>query len=213
MKQPLIINLVLIMSCALNSLFAARPFGTDDAGTVEPAMHELEVGCDSWEDYAALGLGFKHGLTERMDIGLGFEYGILPEDEEGFGGAEMALKFALIPDLFSASFTGGLGDNTYTLNGILTRTFDLAEVDLNFGYEASGIQGVEGILIYALAGIFIKDPFAFGVEIAGNEDDIESWLVGGRYSAFEGFAFDGGFSGTFEEDMEPVATIGIHFEF
>jgi hypothetical protein len=197
----------------LSSLFAARPFNVDDAGTVAPGGFELELGGDVWEDYAILGLGFKHGLTDRMDIGVGFGYTILPDDTTGLGGAEVDLKFALVPDLFATSFTGSLGTMPYALNAIITRNFGPAEVDINVGYEATGIEGSEGTITYALAIIYSTGPIELGAEASGDEEDIQSWLAGARYAITNNFVVDGGIIGGFQEDSALSATLGIHYEF
>jgi len=208
--KSLFILYLCIMAC---SLFGARPFGTDDAGTVTPSGFELELGSDLWEDYAVLELGFKHGLTDRMDIGVGVGYTILPEDTNGFGNAEVCLKFALVPDLFAASFTGSLGDMPYSLNAIVTRNIGPAEVDVNVGYEATGMEGFEGMVFYTLAVIYNTGNLALGAEAGGDEDDIQTWLAGARYTILPGFAVDGGITGGFQDEDDLTATIGIHFEF
>jgi hypothetical protein len=194
-------------------LEAARPFATDDAGIVESGGYELELGGDFWEDEAMLGLGFKHGLTDRMDIGVGFGYTIYPEQAEGISEAELGLKFALIPDLFAASFTGGLGTTAYSLNGIITYAFNSIEIDGNLGYEAIPIQGQEGTVFYCLAVILGMDKFVIGAEASGNKDGLDTWLAGGRYQIVDGFAVDLGFSGGFEQGAGNILTAGFHYEF
>jgi hypothetical protein len=210
MKLCVIIGVMLV---CVSGLHGARPFATDDAGTVEQGIHELEFGCDFWSKEAALGLGFKHGLTERMDLGVGLAYIIEPEEDNGFEGAELGVKFALIPDVLAASLAGGFGDAAYTINGIFTQTIGPLEIDGNFGYEATGITGEEGTIIYALAVILDAGAYAFGVEGMGNKDGLQAWLVGGRYTLVDGFAADIGVSGGFEEDVTMTATAGIHYEF
>jgi hypothetical protein len=123
------------------------------------------------------------------------------------------VKFALIPDFFSASLTGTFGEAAYTLNGIVTRTLGPLEIDGNFGYEATGISGEEGTVIYALAVIFNAAQFAFGVEGVGDQDGLQSWLMGGRYAILKGFALDAGISGGFEDDVVNTIVTGIHYEF
>lgn len=207
-------KVIIVFTCiAMGSLFGARPFNTDDAGTVVPSGFELELGSDFWKDDIVLNLGFKHGLTNRMDVGVGFGYTIIPEDSNGFGTAEVCFKFALVPDLFAASFTGSLGDMPYALNAIITRHVGPAEVDVNIGYEATGMEGLDGMVTYALAVFYSKGNFALGAEAAGDEDDIHTWLGGIRYSLSPGFAIDGGIAGGFQENDDLVATIGIHYEF
>ncbi|KPK72477.1 hypothetical protein AMJ87_04755 [candidate division WOR_3 bacterium SM23_60] len=87
------------------------------------------------------------------------------------------------------------------------------EIDGNLGYEATGISGEEGTIIYALAVIFNAEQFAFGVEGAGDKDGLRSWLMGGRYAILEGFAVDAGISGEFEDDAVSTLVAGIHYEF
>lgn len=210
MKPCMIITVTVLY---LSGLYGARPFTTDDAGTVEMGIHELEFGCDFWSEYGTFGLGFKHGLTERMDLGISFGYIVAPEENVGFVSAELGVKFAFIPDVLSASFTGSFGDAAYTVNAIITQGLGPLEIDGNFGYEAIGITGEDGTIIYALALIFNTGPYAFGVEGAGDKDGLQSWLIGGRYTFFNGFAADAGISGGFEEDADMIATLGLHYEF
>lgn len=208
-KRCVILGLVVFYA---SGLYAARPFSTDDAGTVERGVHELEFGCDFWSDEAALGVGFKHGLTDRMDLGVGFGHGIAPEEIAGFENAELCLKFAFIPDLFAASITGSFGHAAYVLNGIVTHNLGPIEIDGNFGYETGGIAGEDGTIIYALAFLFNIGSYAIGIEGAGDKDRLQTWLVGGRYALFDGLAVDAGISGGFEEDAALIAAAGIHYE-
>ena len=194
-------------------LCGARPFATDDAGTVEQGLHELEFGVDFWSEEAALGLGFKHGLTHRMDLGVGFGYIIAPEDNEGFESAELGVKFVLIPDVFSASLTGTFGDAAYAINAIVTRGLGPFEIDGNIGYQTTGIVDEAGTVIYSLAVIVDAGSLAFGAEGAGDKDGLQYWLIGGRYAVMDGFAIDAGIVGSFENDMDMNATAGIHYEF
>ena len=207
------IHVMMLVVCCVSVLYGARPFATDDAGTVQKGMYELESGIAFLSDNAAVELGFKHGLTERMDIGFALGYVIEPEESDGFQSAELGLKFALIPDLLAMSLTGGFGDAAYVLNGVVTQHFGLLEIDGNLGYEATGIPSEEGTVVYGLALIMTIDPFAFGAEGQGDGDGVQSWLVGGRYAVLEGFLVDGGITGGFEEDADITATIGLHYEF
>jgi len=197
----------------MSGLYAARPFATDDASTVAHGIHELEFGCDFWSEQAALGLGFKHGITDRMDLGIGTGCVILPEQDNGFEGAELALKFAIIPDFIAASLTGSFGEAAYIINGVVTQTLGPLEIDGNFGYETTGISGGDGVVIYGLAAIFNTGPYAFGIEGRGDRDGLQSWLIGGRFTLVEGFAADIGIAGSFDEDAAMSATAGIHYEF
>jgi len=213
MRTSAIIRMCLSAVLAAGGLFAARPFTTDDAGTVIPSGFELELGTDVWQADAVLGLSFKHGLTNRMDVGVGFGYTMLPADAGGFENAEVAFKFAIIPDLFSASFVTILGDLNYVLNGIVTHMFGTFKIDMNLGYETTGMEGIEGTFMYGLALIYDIDRFAVGAEIAGDQEDVQSWLTGVCYTVFPGFALDSGITGSFQEERDLFVTVGIHYEF
>jgi hypothetical protein len=201
------------MLMCVSWLYGARPFATDDAGTVEQGLHELEFGMDFWSEEATLGTGFKHGLTDRVDLGIGFGYVIAPEEDEGFENAELGVKFALIPNVFSASLAGTFGDAAYTINSIVTQALGPLEIDGNVGYETTGIADEAGTVVYGLAVFLDVGSVALGAEGAGDKDGLQYWLIGGRYAVMEGFAIDAGIVGGFEEDADMNATAGIHYEF
>jgi hypothetical protein len=201
-----------LMLC-FSGLYAARPFATDDAGTVTQGMHELEVGIDFWSEEASLGLSFKHGLTDRMDIGVGIGRTLAPEEAAEFEKAELGMKFSIIPDFIAFSANGSFGHEEYFLNGIITRNVGPVEIDANLGYETDFTGDEEGTVIYSAAAIFSGNSYAFGAEISGDKDGFGYWLIGGRYFFIEGFAVDAGVAGGFEDDPMTTATAGIHYEF
>lgn len=213
MKRAAGLVVLFLFFILAGGLEAARPFATDDAGVVEAGRFELECGGDFWSDDISFGLGFKHGLSERSDIGIGFGYVLEPSEAEGLGGVELGFKFALVPDLFAASLTGELGSTAYTLNGIFTYSFEPVEIDANLGYEATGIAGQAGSVVYSLALIVGLDKLNVGAEVSGDDDGLGSWLAGGNYQVIEGVIVDCGVSGGFEEDAGNTATFGIHYEF
>ncbi len=202
-----------ILLLCLGFGYGARPFATDDAGIVTQGMHELEAGIDFWSEEASLGLGFKHGLTDRMDIGVGLGRTLAPEEAVEFENAELGMKFSIIPDFVAFSVSGSFGHEEYFLNGIITRCFGPVEFDANLGYETDFTGDEEGTVIYSLAAIFGGGSYAFGAEASGDKDGLGYWLVGGRYSFIEGFAVDAGIAGGFEDDAATTATAGIHYEF
>jgi hypothetical protein len=202
----------LIMMWTHNSE-AARPFATDDAGTVPAGGYELEAGYDWGEEEGVFGVGFKHGLTEKMDIGVGFGYTIETEPEDSFTPAELSLKFALIPDLLAVSFTHEFGDSNYALNSIFTRAFGPLEVNANLGYSATGTEE-NGLMTYALSLILgTGENFDIGAELLGDEDNLQSLLIGARYHIKEGFSLDVGFSKGIGDDIDDMVTAGFHYEF
>ena len=190
----------------------ARPFVTDDAGVVEYAGHELELGYDFKQDEGTLGLGFKHGLTQKMDIGVGFGYTIASEPKNRLTATELCLKYALVPDLLAASITNELGASGYDINTILTKVFEPIELDANFGYSATG-DTTAGAMFYALAAIAGFKKFDFGAETSGDKAGLQNWLVGGRYKLREGLNLDIGVSGDFKTDGAITGTAGLHYEF
>ncbi|MEO0216835.1 MAG: hypothetical protein ABIL70_04045 [candidate division WOR-3 bacterium] len=204
--QKLLKTVVFIMVGIIANLYGARPFGTDDAGTVSVGTYELELGYDLWEETGAFGLGFKHGLTEKMDIGIGFGFNVISEPKNSFVPAEFALKYSLVPDLFAASFTAEIGGSAYALNGILTRGFGPLELDVNLGYTTG-----DSSITYAEALIYYAGSFAFGVESLGDKET-RTWLAGGRYTIKDGFLVDVGYMSDFKFEKK-LATIGLHYEF
>lgn len=190
----------------------ARPLSTDDAGTVSAGDYELELGYDFGQDEGAFGLGFKHGLTQKMDIGVGFGYTVASEPKNRLTATELCLKYALIPDLLSASITNELGTSGYDINTILTKVFESIEVDANFGYSATG-DTTAGAMFYALAMIAGFEKFDIGTETSGDKDGLQNWLVGGRYKLREGLNLDVGVSGGFKTDGAIIGTAGLHYEF
>ncbi len=203
MMVPKIISFILIAVC---SVFAARPFNTDDAGTVAACTYELELGYDLGEGKGNFALSFKHGLTEKMDIGIGFGFNIISEPKNSFLPVELTLKYALIPDLLAASFTAEFGGSAYILNGIMTRVLGPLEFDANFGYTTG-----DSSITYAGGLIYSAGDFAFGAEVLGDKE-MQSWLVGGRYTIRDGLVVDVGFLSDFEF-KEKITTIGLRYEF
>jgi len=195
--------MIIIIKCLI---FAARPFGTDDAGTVEPNAYELEVGYDLWEETGVTGLGFKHGITERMDIGVGFGFNFVSEPKNSYLPAELCLKYALVPDMIAVSFTTEIGFSSYTLNSVLTRYFGPVEFDANLGYVTG-----DSSIIYAGALIYGLSNLTFGVEMLGDKET-QNWLTGARYAIKEELMIDAGFTSDFEFE-EKTATFGVHYEF
>ncbi len=204
---------ILMLFFSVFALYGARPFNTDDAGTVSAGEYELEMGCDFWSDQASLGLGFKHGITERMDLGVGLGFDITPAGEERFSGAEFGWKFAIVPDLFSTSITATQGLSAYSLNGIITNCFGPAELDINLGYDATGIQEEAGSISFGIALQYGLGLLDFGLETQGDKDGFQTWLGGVRYHIRDGLAIDVGIFGSFNDDLFGSATAGLHYEF
>jgi len=203
--MKLLLNIAIIF-VLVGLAFAARPFSTDDAGTVSPGAYELELGYDLWSEIGSLGLGFKHGLTDKMDIGIGFGFNLVTEPKNSFTPSELCLKYAILPDFLATSFTAEIGGSSYALNGILTRCFGPVEFDANLGYVTG-----DSSITYAGAIIYSIGNFALGGEVLGDKET-QSFLVGGRWTIKEGLMLDAGFTSDFDFE-EKIATSGLHYEF
>jgi hypothetical protein len=149
------------LSIVFSPVWAARPYMTDDAGTVEVGKFELETGANFWKDMLNAGIGLKHGVTDRMDIGFSLGYNGMPEDERGVAPAQLVLKFALIPDLLAATAMGDFGDNGYGINLIASKSFGPIAVDLTMGMAVdAAINGAfeKEIAPQATAGFHFEFP-------------------------------------------------------
>ncbi len=193
-------------------VFAARPFTTDDAGTVETDKFELETAYNYWNGKAAAIMSFKHGITERMDIGIGQEYCILPEDQRAFSGANIGLKFALVPDLFSTSFGSTLGSNTYNVNAILSKSLSPVSFDANLGYQIAADTN-NADLSYGFAAVYEYKQLCMGVEIGGTREGLIWWQSGIRFLILEWVQIDAGLGGNYQKSPYITATTGLWFTF
>ncbi|GEM_PF-605651 len=211
-RQTIVACVVIGLMVWFSDAKGARPFATDDAGTVEANRYELEVSYEFGRAEGRLGLGFKHGLTQKMDIGVSFGYTVVSEPKNRLTAAELCLKYALIPDLFSTSLTNELGTSGYDINAILTKAFGPIETDANLGYSATG-DTTCGSISYALAVVAGFDKFDIGTEASGNKDGLQNWLIGGRYKLKEGVNLDIGISSTFKAPRVIIGTFGFHYEF
>ncbi|MFH1073888.1 MAG: hypothetical protein V1752_02260 [Candidatus Firestonebacteria bacterium] len=198
-------------------VYACRPLTTDDCGTVEKSKFELETGyeaCGVFIDSArqhSLGVSFKHGVTESMDIGMSFIYQVEPAADERLNAATLALKFAILKDLLSVSLSNTLGAGAFSINSILSRDFSVVNAHLNIGYNSSGDPNVKGSLTY---GITVRYPVE-NIEISGEsfgDEFIKNWLFGARYELFKGYFIDAGYGRSFNNDNDRI-TVGFHYEF
>lgn len=152
---------VFVLICVImlpETLFAARPMSTDDAGTVEKGATEIEAGYDfesgqvGGAQCASVQIG--HGITEKMDIKVAFPYSISPV--RGTEGVSLGIKLALAGE--SGSLPGvaisvslNPGEKQYTLNCIISKSFEQLGVHLNLGYKSAGVAGEKGVYIYSIA--------------------------------------------------------------
>ncbi|OGC41905.1 hypothetical protein A2Y85_01055 [candidate division WOR-3 bacterium RBG_13_43_14] len=212
MFNKIITSLLIILVTGL--AYAARPFFTDDAGTVEAGIHELEFGLDYWPDNSAVSVSFKHGLTNRMDIGIGFGHIFEPDEINGFTSLEIGLKYVLLTDLLAASVVVNPGDPSYVFNGILSHGFGPFCINLNTGYTVTTMPDDNSSIIYALGILYDFPRFTVGLEASGNDDNLDTWQIGGNICLIPALRFDLGLSGGFEDIGDSMLmTGGLHYEF
>ena len=202
----------LIVQNARAPAFAARPFLTDDAGTVEAGKFELETACDSWKARADANMCFKHGLTERMDLGVGIGYVPLPNEERGFTGADLGLKFVLVPDLLAASFGAGFASQAYSINGILSKSFGPISCDVSLGYEAIA-ETTNADLTHGICAVYNCGKLGIGAEVGGTHEELNWWQVGARCQIHEWIQIDAGLGGNYGRRPDLTATTGVWITF
>jgi len=219
MARRIILLVVCLLAVCSVGAWAARPFSTDDAGTVEKGKFELESGYE-YSDVLSEGqsglccLGFKHGLTEKMDIGIGSTHTFVPQAAEGLSPACLSLKFAVMQDLLAVSFAQEFGSAGYSLNSAWTKAFGPAEIDINLGYEATATSDTPGSITYGAALIYGFEKFNIdiGCEFLGTKDGVQDWVIGARWKALGNLAVDLAYNGDFTGDRKKV-TAGLHYEF
>ncbi|MCS7151132.1 MAG: hypothetical protein NZ928_01945, partial [Endomicrobia bacterium] len=126
--------------------FSALPLETDDIGIIQPNNFELETGYERTlnkdENEQVLTVGVKTGLSQKLDLLVSVPYIIFPEQEEKFEDASIGLKYLLLENLLSFSFSNSLGSNAYSLRFIFTKEFNSISLHLNLGYDVSEEKSV-----------------------------------------------------------------------
>ena len=206
---------VIILLCMIGSryLFAGRPFMTSGASTVDQGLFELEIGSCFWSDDALVIGELKHGITEHAEIGFAVAYTIEPDPVERLSTIEIGCKFGLMPKLLAISACGEMGQTAYKIKGLLTRSIGPININAHFGYKATGIEDVAGALFYSADRVFRKSRFQLGVDISGDDEALQKWLIGGNYKIIDGLTIDLGMRGEFIDDPQYSAIVGLTGEF
>jgi hypothetical protein len=191
---------------------AAPPFLTDDPGVNEPGKFEVLSACDFWNKKAMPSIQLRHGITERMDLGINVGYCLLPNLERKATCADINLKFMIIPDLFTASFTGSFGDPSYIANIIAGKTIGPISINANIGYLAQADTKDVDIPCFA-AIIYERKKIGIGTEIGGNQEGFNWWQAGLRVYFTEWLCWDIGVGGNFEYPIDYNATMGVDILF
>ena len=191
---------------------AARPFATDDAGTVAPGCFESEVSADYWNDKGAFGIGLKHGLTSRMDLGISMGHTTWPEEERAYDEPTLAFKYALVPELLSASFATELGTSEYSLNGIVSHSFGDFGINLNLGGDFVGGEN-HADLAWGANPTWTVGPATLGAELRGNQHEANWWQVGTQVKLADWIAVDAGLGDDITDGHDWHLTAGIWIAF
>lgn len=120
--------------------FAARPFITDDIGTISPGQFQVETGLEYQQDHQAPVLALKHGVTPYMDLGLGLSSTKLPWQADCIQGHVLMIKFALWPKYLSLSTATELQSGLTQWNGIYSLNLGLMELHINGALEVDTSQ-------------------------------------------------------------------------
>jgi hypothetical protein len=147
-----------------------------------------------------------------MDIGVGFGYVASPEEVAQLSGLEVGLKYALVPDLLSASFSGSFGDPCYSVNLILSKSVGPVCINGNLGMESE--QGIkDATLTYGVAAAVETGIVSSGFEVGGTQEELNWWQIGTQVFVTDWAAIDLGLGGDFESDVNLIATTGLWFSF
>jgi hypothetical protein len=192
------------------SLFAARPFITDDAGTVAQSGFELEFASDYWKDFGLHVATIKHGITDRMDLGVAFGYMTAPVEKKAAQPMELSIKYNFLPEHFSFSATGVFSSATYAINAIYSHDLKMISGHANLGIEVTG-ESSDVTLTYGLAAVFNVGIAAIGAELGGADKELSWWQVGAQLNILDWLAIDSGLGGGFSKDVNLYVTSGLCF--
>jgi hypothetical protein len=197
----------LAVAIAAHQTGAARPFQTDDAGTVAQGTTELEAGAQYWSDFGDFSAGLKHGLTQRLDLGIYAGWASLPHAAREFKAANLGLKLALVPSYVSASFANELGSSDYTITGILSLPLGDFSLNANIGAEFIAKTGNHepawGVQPQWNA------PFGtVGAELRGDDGGPDWWQVGTQLKLRPWLAVDAGIGTSLQGTPKWTATTG-----
>jgi hypothetical protein len=197
----------LAVALAAHEADAARPFQTDDAGTVAPGTTELEVGSQYWSDYGSFTAGLKHGLTPRLDLGIYAGYASWPHESREFEAATLGLKLALVPSYFSASFSNELGSSDYTISGILS--VPVGDFSLNTNVGAEFVAGTrEEEPAWGVQPQWNASFGTVGAELRGDDGGATSWQVGTQVKVRPWLSIDAGLGSSLQGARKWTATTG-----
>jgi hypothetical protein len=184
---------------------AARPFSTQDAGTLGRGL-EAEAVLDVAGPSLCSGVALTRAWGARLDLGLGVCFTHAPVGERSFDGTVLGAKWALIPGQLSLSSGVELGRAARTLELAHSRDVAGCMLDLSAGADwdaATSPTAIWGVALSRdgrLAGL--------GAELGGSEQGLESWLLGLRWPLGTA-TLDAGLGGGFTSSATLALTAGL----
>jgi hypothetical protein len=202
---------VIVMTICTFHAYAARPFVTDDAGTVVKDKFELEPSINYGNNFTLAGITFQHGLTDRADIELNFGYSALHEDEHKLTTLGIMCKFGIIPNLLATTFGMTFGETNYSVNVIASKTIGAFSGDANFGFTTDADTN-DADLTYGLDVVYTIGKLGVGAEVYGTQE-MADWQFGIRYTITDWLIIDSGVGTTIEPSPVVQATSGFWVTF
>jgi hypothetical protein len=191
--------------------FAARPFVTDDAGTVVKEKFESEPSVNYGNNFAIAGLTFQHGITDRADLEFCLGYCAHPEGERKITTAGLVSKFGLIPNLLAATLGMTFGETTYGANLIASKTIGAFSGDANFGYTTQADTN-DADVTYGLDVVYTFKKLGIGAEVFGTQE-MANWQFGLRFAITDRLIIDSAVGTTIERAPVLQATSGLWVTF
>lgn len=125
----------LLVGLCFGSIFAARPFVTDDAGTVPAQQFQFESGLEIQDQNQSPAFAIKHGITPYFDLGMSLSSSTMPWKSDCNNGHNLMLKFALWPQHLALSTATDLQSGLTVWNGIASTAVAGMELHANLAAE------------------------------------------------------------------------------
>ena len=188
----------------------SRPFSVDDAGVVGMGDYEVECGVEGWTDAGSLILGFKHGITGKMDMGFDLAYDFYPADRSGFSPLTVSFKYSLFENT-AVSLANSPGSKDFSLNLIFSPSFSAFNININGGIDCK--PGKDEALTGGLMLVKEAGNITAGGEITMKVGEPTGFLLGMIWVVKDNIQVDVGVSGDFVSGINPMVTMGLHSEF
>jgi hypothetical protein len=187
--------------------FAARPFVTDDPGTVVKEKFEAEPSINYGNNFTLAGLTFQHGITDRADIEFCLGYCAHPEGERKVTPAGLVFKFGIIPNLLAATLGMTFGETAYGANLIAGKTLGSFSGDVNLGYTTQADTN-DADVTYGLDVVYTIGKLGIGAEVFGTQE-MAHWQIGLKFTITDRLFIDSAVGTTIDPLPVVQATSGL----